>query len=120
MNEQGGAKRGTDAGPAQCKGSKCPGLGRRIMQFRRCKGWDRDSLAERLGVPPERLKKWELGANLPTVGAVALLAQTLEVTLDELVTGQAPLTPEFSPRQKDEAKRYLAGLMRLLKLQQKS
>lgn len=104
----------------QVEGLNCPGLGRRIVQFRRRKGWDRASLAERLGVPPERLKKWELGAHLPTVGVMALLAQTLGVTIDELVTGQAPPTPEYSPRQKEEAKQYLAGLMRLLKLKQKS
>jgi transcriptional regulator with XRE-family HTH domain len=108
------------ASSAQGDGLNCPGrgLGKRIVQLRRRRGWNRASLAERLGVSPERLKKWELGANLPGVGLLATLARTLDVTIDELVTGRAP-APEFSLRQQDEAKLYLAGLMRLLKLRQK-
>jgi len=90
------------------------------MQLRRRKGWDRASLADRLGVPPERVKRWELGTYLPSLELLAALARTLGVTIDELVTGQAPLAPELSRRQQDEAKVHLGGLMRLLKLKQKS
>ena len=121
MNGNRTSTRVVSASSAQGKGSSrtARGFGNRIMQLRRRKGWDRASLADRLGVPPERLKRWELGTYLPSLGLLVALARTLGVTIDELVTGQAP-TPELSRRQQDEAKLYLGGLMRLLKLQQKS
>lgn len=122
MNQKGTAGQDARAGSAHQEGPDCSGrgLGRRIMQLRRRRGWDRAKLAELLGIPRERLKKWELGMYLPSVGLLAPLARTLGVSIDELVTGQAPPTPELSPRQKDEAKLCLAGLMRLLKVQQRS
>jgi transcriptional regulator with XRE-family HTH domain len=114
--------RGARASSARTEGLKGAGrgLGNRIMRLRCRKGWDRASLAEGLGVSPDRLKKWELGKYRPSVRQLVALARTLGVTIDELVTGQAAPTPELSPRQQDEAKLYLAGLMRLLKLRQGS
>ena len=91
-------------------------LGGRIVQLRERKGWDRTKLAELLGVSLERLKKWELGANLPSFGMLAPLARTLGVSVDELVTGEPAPVAGFSPRQKDEAKEHIAGLVRLMKL----
>lgn len=120
MSEKRTKPRDSTASSAQGDGSNRTGsgLGKRIMQLRRRKGWDRASLAERLRVPLSRLKRWELERYMPNVGQLAALARTLGVTMDELVTGQALPTPELSPRQQDEAKLYLAGLMRLLKLKQ--
>lgn len=122
MNGNRTSPRVVGASSAQGEGSSCTarGFANRIMQLRRRKGWDRASLADRLGVPPERVKRWELGTYLPSLELLAALARTLGVTIDELVTGQAPLAPELSRRQQDEAKVHLGGLMRLLKLKQKS
>ena len=53
-------------------------LGGRIVQLRRRKGWTRGELARRLGVPRDRLAKWEQGANLPPFGVLAPLALALE------------------------------------------
>ena len=90
-------------------------LGERIVQLRKRKGWSRRELARRLGVSPYRLAKWEQGANLPPFGMVAPMAQTLEVTLDELLTGEPP--GSGLPRgQQAQARSYIAALARLLGL----
>jgi transcriptional regulator with XRE-family HTH domain len=93
-----------------------PELGERIVQLRRCKGWSRGELAGRLGVSRYRLAKWEQGANPPPFGVLAPLAQTLEVTLDELLTGEPAPSAGLGSGQKAEARSYIAGLARLLGL----
>jgi transcriptional regulator with XRE-family HTH domain len=118
MRQDSSFEKSAGAGSAGVRGRDCSGqpLGRRIVQLRERKGWDRTKLAELLGVSLERLKKWELGANLPSFGMLAPLARTLDVSIDELVTGEPAPAAGFSPRQKDEAKGHIAGLVRLLKL----
>jgi transcriptional regulator with XRE-family HTH domain len=91
-------------------------LGGRIVQLRRRKGWSRGELAGRLGVPRHRLAKWEQGANLPPFGVLAPLALALEVTLDELLTGKVAPRGGLPRGQQEEARMYIAALMRLLGL----
>jgi len=63
-------------------------LGQRIVRLRTARGWSRADLAEKLGISPERLKKWEHGKNAPPITLLEPLARVLGVTLDELVTGE--------------------------------
>src|SRR6187549_3916906 len=118
MRQDPSFEKDTATGSAGFSNRGCSGqaLGGRIVQLREHKGWDRTKLAELLGVSPERLKKWELGANLPSFDMLAPLARTLDVSIDELVTGEPTPAAGFSPRQKDEAKEHIVGLVRLLKL----
>lgn len=112
-------REGRRASSASAGGRDCfeRAMGERIVQLRRRQGWDRAELADRLGVPLERLKKWEQGANLPSVGMLAPLARTLDVSVDELVTGEPAPAAGFSSQQKEAARSYLAGLVRLMKLE---
>jgi putative transcriptional regulator len=76
-------------------------MGERIVRLREEKGWDRGELARRLGVTRGRLKNWERGMNTPPVETLVDLGGTLEVSLDELVTGEVAgrlLTPEECQR----------------------
>jgi transcriptional regulator with XRE-family HTH domain len=91
-------------------------LGGRIAQLRERRGWGRMELADRLGIPLERLKKWEQGANLPTLDMIEPLARILGVSIDELMTGKPSTPTELGPKQRDEAKSLIAGLVRLLNL----
>jgi putative transcriptional regulator len=76
-------------------------MGGRIVRLREEKGWNRGELARRLGVTRARLKNWERGANTPPVETLVALGGALEVSLDELVTGEVAgrlLTPEECQR----------------------
>ncbi|MFP5289013.1 MAG: helix-turn-helix domain-containing protein [Thermoanaerobaculia bacterium] len=76
-------------------------MGERIVRLREEKGWDRGELARRLGVTRARLKNWERGTNMPPVETLVDLGGALDVSLDELVTGEVAgrlLTPEECQR----------------------
>jgi transcriptional regulator with XRE-family HTH domain len=90
-------------------------LGRRIVRLRRIRGWSRDELARRMRVSRERLGHWERGNHTPPLKALMVLSRTLAVTIDELVTGDAPAPGELSRQERDEAARHLWGLNRWLR-----
>lgn len=68
-------------------------LGQRIVRLREGRGLTRADLAQLLGVDRSRLGKWETGSHAPLLGLLTGLAETLGVTLDELLTGRAPAPP---------------------------
>lgn len=68
-------------------------LGIRIGLLRREKGMKQEELAERLGVSPQAVSKWENDLNCPDIGLLPLLAKTLGVTVDHLLTGEKPEPP---------------------------
>ncbi len=90
-------------------------LGRRIVDLRKGRRWKQGDLAKRLRVPGTRLGKWERGVNAPSLEDLAMLAAVLEVTLGELVLGQAPPPPMLPPAERTELGMYIAGFIRLLK-----
>ena len=68
-------------------------LGIRIGLLRREKGMKQEELAERLGVSLQAVSKWENDLNCPDIGLLPLLAKTLGVTVDHLLTGEKPEPP---------------------------
>ena len=82
-------------------------LGMRIAVLRREKGMKQDELAERLGVSPQAVSKWETDVSCPDIMTVPALARELGVSSDELLTGQpdlpdAVLLPEEKRKSFDE------------------
>jgi transcriptional regulator with XRE-family HTH domain len=67
-------------------------LGLRIVRLREAKGWSQADLANRMGVPRSRLSKWERGLNAPPFQDLPLLADTLEVSVEEVISGRTPLS----------------------------
>src|SRR6476469_2464386 len=91
-------------------------LGQRIVGLRKARGWKQGELARRLGVPTNRLGKWERGLNAPLLEDLLRLKAVLEVTLDELIEG-APASPPslLAPTERVQLGVFLAGVLRILK-----
>jgi len=85
-------------------------LGRRIVQQREAKGWDRVELARRLGVTRERLRNWERGKHAPPLKALIGLRRELGISMDELIGGE-----RASREKKDQVISHLAAAIKLLR-----
>lgn len=71
-------------------------LGTRIAELRREKGMKQDALAEKLGVSPQAVSKWENDVSCPDIMLVPRLAKELGVTTDLLLSGdEAAEDPEM-------------------------
>ena len=68
-------------------------LGTRIAALRREKEWKQDELAEKLGVSPQAVSKWENAQTCPDISLLPLLAKILGVSVDELLTGKKEEAP---------------------------
>ncbi|HYO13505.1 MAG TPA: helix-turn-helix transcriptional regulator [Thermoanaerobaculia bacterium] len=89
-------------------------LGRRIVAARRTRGWSQGELARRLGVPRDRVSKWERGCNAPTLQDLAALSEVLEVPLGRLGLGLRERRT-ISPEEMTEMLFHFSALARLLK-----
>ena len=79
-------------------------LGETISTFRKKAGLSQESLAERVGVSRQAVSKWELDEAVPEVDRLVLLAREFHITVDQLLSGQAPETAtpaEPAPRPRD-------------------
>lgn len=49
-------------------------LGKRIMQLRKASGMTQEQLAEKLGVSPQAVSKWENDVSCPDISTIPLLS----------------------------------------------
>ena len=56
-----------------------------LMMLRKMRGMTQEELAEKIDVSRQTLSKYETGESLPDVEKSRLIAEVLDVTLDELV-----------------------------------
>ena len=56
-----------------------------LVSVRKMHGFSQDELAEKIGVSRQTLSKYETGESLPDIERCKLLAEVLDVSLDELV-----------------------------------
>ena len=68
-----------------------------IARRRKEKNWSQGELAERLHVTDKAVSKWETGRGIPSVELLEPLAEALDLTVSELLSGRE-LTPEELPR----------------------
>ena len=59
-------------------------IGKKIKQLRFRAGMTQEQLAERLGISPQSVSKWETAVTMPDVSLLPALAEVLGVTIDEL------------------------------------
>lgn len=64
-------------------------LGQNITRLRTARGLSQGALAEELGVSRQSVSKWETDSSVPELDKLIKMAKLFEVTLDELVTGEA-------------------------------
>ena len=67
-----------------------------IARRRKEQNWSQGDLAERLHVTDKAISKWETGRGLPSVDLLEPLAEALDLTVSELLSGRE-LTPEELP-----------------------
>ncbi len=67
-------------------------LGARIADRRRAHGWTQGQLADRMGVSPQAVSKWEHGYACPDLRVLDELADELEIGIEELLTGRGSMT----------------------------
>ena len=70
-------------------------LGTTISRLRAEKKLSQGDLADALGVSRQSVSKWETDTSVPELDKLVKLSQLFGITLDELVTGEAP--PESAP-----------------------
>lgn len=63
-------------------------LGRRIQTLRRGQALTQEALAERMGVTPQAVSKWENDLSCPDIMTLPHLAKELHTTVDALLTGE--------------------------------
>ena len=68
-----------------------------IARRRKEQNWSQGDLAERLHVTDKAVSKWETGRGLPSVELLEPLAEALDLTVSELLSGRE-LTPEELPK----------------------
>lgn len=66
--------------------------GRLIATLRREKGFTQKDVAERLGISPKAVSKWETGHGFPDVSIVAQLSEVFQVDISKLLEGEMPQT----------------------------
>ena len=59
-------------------------LGKKIKQLRFKAQLTQEQLAEKLGVGPQAVSKWETGAAMPDITALPRLAEVFGVSIDDL------------------------------------
>ncbi|MEZ5307879.1 MAG: helix-turn-helix transcriptional regulator [Pyrinomonadaceae bacterium] len=102
------------------------GLGQRIKQLRKDKGWTQKELANRIGTSPAQLNKYEASHNTPPLDKLILFAEVLTTTADYLITGnlsenvpisntrlvqRLQLIDQFEPEEKETAIKLLDALI---------
>lgn len=69
-------------------------LGENIYRLRSIHRMSQGDLADALEVSRQSISKWETDSSVPELDKLIKLAELFGVTLDELVTGKVPPTPE--------------------------
>ena len=62
-------------------------IGNQITALRKQKGLTQNELGERLGISFQAVSKWERGETLPDTAILLDLAEILETTVDQILTG---------------------------------
>lgn len=81
-------------------------LGDRIAALRKARGMTQKELAESLHISDKSVSRWERGETAPDLSLLPALAEHLNVTLDELLSGRKPALQTAAP-----SEAFSAGLV---------
>ncbi len=88
-------------------------LGQRIAYYRGLKNLKQNELADILGVSAQAVSKCENDISCPDISILPMLAQTLNVTIEELLTG-APKEPVVRQLTAEEQKQKKDRILRII------
>ena len=77
-------------------------LGRRIQTLRREQALTQEILAERMGVTPQAVSKWENDLSCPDILSLPQLAKELHTSVDTLLTGESAAAPAVPAKKPEE------------------
>jgi len=66
--------------------------GKLISQLRCEKGFTQKVVAEKLGICPKTVSKWETGRGFPDVSLISRLSEVFKVEISKLIEGEMPQT----------------------------
>ena len=89
-------------------------LGKRIADLRHKKGLKQDELAEKLGVSPQAVSKWENDQTCPDIFLLPLLAEILDVSVDDLLSGKKEDAPIVRMLPENEIKDIKDMMLRIV------
>jgi transcriptional regulator with XRE-family HTH domain len=72
-------------------------IGNRISQLRKEKGITQEEMADKLGVTPQAVSKWENDISYPDILLLPKIAKMFDVTVDELLSGESRKDTNFLP-----------------------
>lgn len=97
-------------------------FGENIKKLRKNQGLTQEQLADKLGVSPQAISKWENGHNMPDITLLVDIADCFNMTVDELLKGlkvssqinlhRYVASPEFQSLSDDEKLGYLWDFQR--------
>lgn len=71
-------------------------FGSRVKKLRKQKGWSQKELAEKIGMSFQQVNKYEGGAHARRFEKLALIAESLDTTIDYLVAGDTQEAGSFN------------------------
>ena len=92
-------------------------FGTRLAECRRNKNFTQDELANRLGVTPQALSKWEKGMSSPDISMVCSICEVLDISADYLLgTGPGKLAENEDINGWEKSWNSLRGCLDQLKI----
>jgi transcriptional regulator with XRE-family HTH domain len=70
-------------------------VGARLRRIRERNGWSQKELADRLGVTPSQLSRWENGKILPDTDSQIDICDSVFVSMDEIIRGLGAIRGEL-------------------------
>lgn len=89
-------------------------LGKRIAALRHEKELKQDELADKLGVSPQAVSKWENDQTCPDISLLPLLAKIFGVSVDELLSGKKEEAPAVRILPENERKDIKDMMLRIV------
>ena len=86
-------------------------LGKRIAALRKEKGLKQEPLAEKLGVSPQAVSKWENDQTCPDISLLPKLAELLGVSVDVLLSGEKKAQEQTTNILPPEERKSLKDMM---------
>ena len=75
-------------------------FGKAIVKLRKEKGFTQKELADKLNVSDKAVSRWETGKNYPDIETLQQLAVVLDVSVNDLLSGELKLAKKVSKRKK--------------------